>query len=47
MKLVHLGYGTLSDVRKMNAREVLQAIYYDSYLNDYENAYLELNKNGD
>ena len=27
----------------MTAREVLQAIYYEDFISDYQNKYLELN----
>lgn len=27
----------------MNASEVLQALYYEKFLNDYESAFMELN----
>lgn len=29
----------------MNAREVLQALHYESFVNEYESALWELNKN--
>ena len=40
-KLVKAGYGSLEEVKKMNAEEVLQALYYESFLVDYEIAYRE------
>lgn len=43
-RLVRLGYGDLEQVRKMNAREVLQALDYERFCSQYETAYLELNK---
>ena len=38
-----MGFGTLREVKEMNAREVLQALNYDSFLNDYEFAYVKMN----
>lgn len=44
-RLVKAGYGTLHQVRhEMNAREVIQALYYEIFLGDYTDAYVELNK---
>lgn len=44
-RLAKAGYGTLQQVRyEMDAREVLQALHYEIYLLDYEDAYMELNK---
>jgi hypothetical protein len=42
--LVKAGYGSLEEVKKMTAREVLQAIHYETFLGEYEDAYLEANK---
>lgn len=39
-----LGYGSLNQVKEMNAREVIQALNYDRFLSDYEGAYLEMHK---
>lgn len=44
MKLVKVGYGSLKEVKEMTAREVLQALNYEKFLNDYESAYVEANK---
>ncbi len=44
MRLVKAGYGSLAEVKEMDAREVLQAIHYENFQADYENAYLEINK---
>jgi len=41
MRLVKAGYGTLKEVKEMNAREVIQALNYESFVNDYQQAYLE------
>jgi len=43
-RLVRLGYGPLNEVREMGARSVLQALHYDDFLNAYEAAYMELNR---
>ena len=43
-RLVKLGYGNLEEVKKMDSREVLQALFYEKFIHDYEEAYLELNK---
>ena len=37
-KLVKAGYGNLEDVKKMNAREALQALHYEGFLADYGRA---------
>lgn len=42
-RLVKAGYGPLSEVKKMTAREVLQALAYEHFVTDYENAYVEMN----
>jgi len=44
-KLVKCGYGSLSEVKEMNAEEVLQALFYESFCSDYQSAYLEASKN--
>ena len=44
LRLVKAGYGSLRDIREMSAREVMQALHYEGYLNDYEAALWELNK---
>jgi hypothetical protein len=42
--LVKAGYGSISQVKEMTAREVIQALNYESFLGDFEKAYLELNE---
>jgi len=43
--LVKAGYApTVEEAEKLNARVVLQALYYEKFLNDYESAYIQLNK---
>lgn len=44
IKLVKGGYGSLSEVKKMDAREVIQALAYENFLIDYENAIYDLNE---
>ena len=44
LKLVKAGYGDIEVVKRMNTREVLQALSYEKYLVDYQDAYMELNK---
>lgn len=44
-RLAKAGYGTVRQVRyEMDAREVLQALYYEIFCSEYEEAYMELNK---
>ena len=43
-RLVKMGMGDFFTVQKMSAREVVQALYYEQFLSDYEAAYLELNR---
>jgi len=43
--MVKLGYASsLAEAQEMPARSVVQALYYEEFLADYERAYLELNK---
>jgi hypothetical protein len=44
LRLVKAGYGTVEDIRKMTSREVIQAINYEKFIIDYEEAYIEMNK---
>jgi len=44
IKLVRAGYGDIEVVKRMNSREVLQALAYEKYLIDYQDSYTELNK---
>lgn len=43
-KLVKAGYGDIEVVKRMNSREVLQALSYEQFLSDYQSTYMELNK---
>jgi hypothetical protein len=36
----------LADVKEMTAREVLQALAFESFVSDYEKAFMELNNAG-
>jgi len=44
LKLVKAGYGDLEAIKRMTSREVIQALYYEEFLINYENVYMELNK---
>lgn len=37
----------MSEIEKWDARKVLQAIHYDNFCSEYEEAYVELNSNED
>lgn len=39
-KLVKSGYGSFEEVKEMNVREVIQALYYESFLTDYQNSFV-------
>ena len=43
-RLVKLGYGSLREVERLDVRTVLQALNYEKFCNDYEAAYIEMNK---
>ena len=43
-KLVKAGYGNIEIVKRMSSREVLQALEYEKFVADYQDAYMELNK---
>lgn len=43
-RLVKAGYGSLEEVKEMDARTVLQALNFEKFCNDYDLAYLELSK---
>lgn len=43
-KLVKAGYGNIEVVKNMSSREVLQALAYEKFVGDYQDAYMELNK---
>ena len=41
---MEMGFGSYSEVVQLDARVVLQAMSYQQFKNDYEKAYLELNR---
>lgn len=43
-RLSKAGYGTIREVREMDVREVLQLLHYETFLAEYEDKYVELNK---
>lgn len=43
-KLSKAGYGPVSEIKEWDCRTVIQALHYENFISDYENAYLELNK---
>jgi hypothetical protein len=38
------GFGSLAEVRQMDAREVLQAMNYVKFNSEFEDAYLEMSR---
>ncbi len=44
LKLSKAGYGRPDEIMLMNSEVVMSAIEYESFLQDYERAFLELNK---
>lgn len=44
-RLVKAGYGSFGEVKKMSAREVVQALHYEGFISDYEQEYLRINEN--
>lgn len=42
--MVKSGYGSLNEVKEMDARVVLQALNYDKFCDDYERAYMEMHR---
>jgi len=43
-RLVKLGYGSLKEVKELDARTVLQALYYEDFCDNYVKAFYEANK---
>jgi hypothetical protein len=44
-RLCKAGYAkSVQEAKTMDAREVIQALAYEGFLNDYERVWLELNK---
>ena len=47
-RLCKAGYATsVREAAELDARTVLQALYYEGFCSDYELAYLEINSNAD
>lgn len=44
LRLVKAGYGSIQEVRELDARTVLQALNYEKFSDDFERAFMELNK---
>ena len=45
LQLVKAGYGSLREVKLMNTREVIQAMYYEDFKNNFEMKHMELIEN--
>jgi hypothetical protein len=43
-RLSKSGYGTVNEIEMWDARKVLQALNYEKFCDDYERAYIGLNK---
>jgi len=43
-RLAKAGYGSVNEIAEWDAKTVLQALNYENFVNDYELAYYELNK---
>jgi len=43
-RLSKAGYGSINEIKKMEARVILQALHYEGFCADYDNALIELNK---
>lgn len=44
-RLCDAGYAqSIADAAKLDARTVIQALYYEKFKSDYEQAYIEINK---
>lgn len=45
-RLAKAGYGSVSGdpIEEWDARKILQALSYEKFCDDYESAYMELNK---
>jgi len=44
LRLIDAGFGSYEEVRKLDARVVLQALNFMKFKTDYERAYMEINK---
>lgn len=43
-RLSKVGYGSVNEIEGWDVRKVLQALSYEKFTADYEDAYIELNK---
>lgn len=44
LRLSKAGYGSVREIEGWDARRVLQALAYESYLDDYEQAWIDINR---
>lgn len=44
MKLCKLGYGTITELKQMTSREILQILNFEQFNNDYEHVVIEKRK---
>jgi hypothetical protein len=44
IKLSKAGYGSVNEIEEWDARKVLQALEYEKYCDDYDSAWLEMNR---
>jgi hypothetical protein len=45
-RLSKAGYGSVNEIENWDVRRVLQALHYEKFISDFENAYIDLNKGG-
>lgn len=43
-RLSKAGYGSITEIEQWTAKKVLTALAYEAFCSDYEDAYLELNR---
>lgn len=43
-KLSKSGYGSVNEIAEWDTRRVLQCLAYEKFTNDFEEAYLQINK---
>ncbi len=43
-RLAKAGYGSVAEVEQWGARKVLQALHHETFLVEYDLAFLEINK---
>jgi hypothetical protein len=44
-RLSKAGYGSVNEIEQWSVRKVLQCLCYEKFCSDYEDTYIELNKN--